>query len=100
MVVRVALRDATVKIPEETKMAETVREAFTRLIAENPQFKEAPRTGQAVTIGGGRPAVGADARLDALKLSASVAGQHCGDAENLAGPKVVEAAFVGEVGDW
>jgi hypothetical protein len=36
---------------------------------------------------------------NALKLGASVAGQHCGDAENLAGPKVEEAAFVGEAGD-
>ena len=41
-------------------MTETAREAFERLLAENPQFVEAPKTGQAVTIiSGGRPTVGA-----------------------------------------
>jgi len=35
--------------------AETAREAYERLIKENPRFIEAPRTGQVITIIGGRP---------------------------------------------
>ena len=50
-----------------TDEPETAREAFERLIAMNPRFKAAPRTGKATAIIGARPtgataAVGDDAQ--------------------------------------
>ena len=43
---------------------ETVREAYERLIKENPRFVEAPRTGQVIAIIGGRPTVDPAAAAD------------------------------------
>jgi hypothetical protein len=72
-------------------MTETAREAFERLLAENPQFVEAPKTGQAVTIiGGGRPTVGAAAAPNDVRLAPAAAqpkrtGEHSARVEDFSG---------------
>jgi hypothetical protein len=76
---------------------ETVREAYERLIKENPRFVEAPRTGQAI-IGGVRllilPQQQTTTKRHLLQLILREQAKHSTNVEGISGFQIDEATAV------